>query len=70
MTIEIAPTRLAVHAKHDVAIDISGRYHPNLWQLIGWCAEAGTKVTLGSDAHHVREVALITRKLMGTETDA
>ena len=54
-------------AKHDVAIDISGRYHTNLWKLIEWCAEAGSKVTLGSDAHHVNEVALITRKLQGLE---
>ncbi len=54
-------------AKHDVAIDISGRYHPNLWQLIDWCREAGTKVTLVSDANHVNEFALITRKLQGLE---
>ena len=57
-------------ANHDVAIDISGRYHPNLWQLIEWCRDAGAKVTLGSDAHHVNEVGLITRKLRGQERRA
>ena len=54
-------------AKFDVAVDISGRYHPYPWQLIEWCREAGAKVTLGSDAHHVNEVGLITRILEGRE---
>lgn len=54
-------------ARHHVAIDISGRYHPNLWQLIEWCRDAGAKVTLGSDAHHINEVGLVTRRLLGTE---
>lgn len=55
-------------AKYDVAIDISGRYHPDPWQLIRWCREAGARVTLGSDAHSVREVGRITRILEGKET--
>ena len=54
-------------AKHEVAFDISGRYHSDPWQLIQWCHEAGTKISLGSDAHHVREVGRITRILEGKE---
>ena len=54
-------------AKYNVAFDISGRYHPDPWQLITWCREAGTRITLGSDAHCVGEVGRITRVLEGKE---
>ena len=54
-------------AANDVAFDISGRYHPDPWRLLGWCRDTGTKVILGSDAHAVSEVGLIHRILESEE---
>jgi histidinol phosphatase-like PHP family hydrolase len=52
-------------AKTGVAIEINARYHPDPWRLIGWCQEAGARVSLGSDAHSPLEVGQIRAMLLG-----
>jgi len=51
----------------NIAFDISGRYHPDPWQLLEWCREENAPVVLGSDAHAVDEVGRIQRILEGRE---
>jgi putative hydrolase len=55
-------------ARRNVAFDISGRYHPDPWQLINWCKQAGASVVLGSDAHTTEDVGRIQRILQGKES--
>ena len=55
-------------ASKNIAFDISGRYHPNPWQLINWCSQENAPVVLGSDAHAVEEVGRIQRILEGRES--
>jgi histidinol phosphatase-like PHP family hydrolase len=54
-------------AHRNIAFDISGSYHPNPWQLLDWCKDAGASVVLGSDAHTTQDVGRIQRILSGKE---
>jgi histidinol phosphatase-like PHP family hydrolase len=54
-------------ARTRVAIEINPHYHPEPWRLIGWCQEAGARVSLGSNAHACEDVGRITRILGGRE---
>lgn len=56
---------IAKAATRDVAFEINAYYHPEPWKLIEWCRQAGTRISLGSDAHHRVEVGNITRRLKG-----
>ena len=55
-------------ASKNIAFDISGRYHPNPWQLINWCSEKTRQSFWDSDAHAVEEVGRIQRILEGRES--
>jgi len=50
-----------------VAVEINGHYHPDPWTLIGWCREAGARVSLGSNAHETASVGQVIRILEGSE---
>jgi putative hydrolase len=54
-------------AKANVAFEINSYYHPNPWELINWCKEAGTIFSLGSNAHNSNDVGKIIRVLEGKE---
>jgi putative hydrolase len=54
-------------AKAKVAFEINSYYHPNLWELINWCKEAGAIISLGSNAHNSNDVGKIIRVLEGKE---
>lgn len=54
-------------ARKKIAFDISGRYHPDPWQLLDWCKQSQAQVVLGSDAHTIGEVGRIQRILEGKE---
>lgn len=50
-------------AKTGVAFEVNSYYHPEPWTLIRWCREAGARISLGSNAHHVDTVGEISRRL-------
>ena len=50
-------------AQTGVAFEINSYYHPDPWLLIRWCREAGARISLGSNAHHVDDVGLISHRL-------
>ncbi len=53
-------------AAFGVAFDINSHYHPDPWRMLAMCREAGTSVTLGSNAHSVDELGAIIRALEGS----
>jgi putative hydrolase len=54
-------------AKEKKAFEINCFYHPNPWQLIAWCKEAGALMSLGSNAHELESVGRIVNVLEGKE---
>lgn len=71
---DTAPSRemlkavIAAAAKNDVAIEINSYYHPDPWQMIALCRDAGARITLGSNAHNQMEVGRIVRMLKETRS--
>ena len=53
-------------AKSNVAFEINDRYHKDPWQMIDWCKDAGARISLGSNAHHIDDVGNIVRTLEAT----
>ncbi len=46
--------------KVDIAFELSGRYHQGLTlPLLNLCTKHNTKVSFGSDAHHLKDIGLI-----------
>lgn len=58
---------IARAAETGVAFEVNAHYHPDPWQLIAWCQEAGAPFSLGSNAHDTAAVGRITRILEGKE---
>lgn len=54
---------IAQAALHGVAFEINAHYHPEPWQWLTWCTDAGATISLGSNAHRPSEVGSITRML-------
>jgi len=52
-------------AEKNVGFEINSRYHPEPWKLVEWCQSANARISLGSNAHNVREVGEIVRVLEG-----
>jgi len=46
-----------------VAFEVNSHYHPDPWALVQWCQEAGARLSLGSNAHHIDDVGQITARL-------
>jgi len=57
---------IAETAKTRIAFEINPHYHPDPWRLVGWCREAGARISLGSNAHHREEVGRVVRILKET----
>lgn len=45
------------------AIEINGKYHKEIPKLVRFCREAGSIISLGSDAHDATELGMINRRL-------
>lgn len=58
---------IEVAARTGVAFEVNTHYHPNPWQLVQWCLEAGATLSLGSNAHSIGEVGRVVRILKGKE---
>ncbi len=54
-------------AETGVAFEVNASYHPDPWQWIDWCRQAGAPLSLGSDAHSREQVGRIVRVLEGRE---
>lgn len=54
-------------ARTGVAFEVNAHYHPDPWQLVQWCLEAGAILSLGSNAHSIDEVGRVVRILEGKE---
>jgi histidinol phosphatase-like PHP family hydrolase len=52
-------------ATFGVMFEINSYYHPDPWRLIKMCREAGTDISLGSNAHAAKDVGNIVRTLKG-----
>lgn len=52
-------------AAFGVMFEINSYYHPDPWRLIIMCREAGTDISLGSNAHSTKHVGDIVRTLKG-----
>ncbi len=50
-------------AQTGTAFEVNSRYHPNLWELIDLCKKYGAVISLGSNAHSVKEVGKIVHQL-------
>jgi putative hydrolase len=46
-----------------VAIEVNPYYHNNLWEIIDWCQDFGTLISLGSNAHKTSQVGWVNRVL-------
>jgi histidinol phosphatase-like PHP family hydrolase len=60
---------IAKAAETGVAFEVNSYYHPNPWQLIRWCHEAGARISLGSNAHHIDYVGSISNRLIAEAED-
>ena len=54
---------IAETARTRVAFEINPYYHPDPWRLIGWCREAGARMSLGSNAHRREDVGFVVKVL-------
>jgi histidinol phosphatase-like PHP family hydrolase len=54
---------IARAAEYGVAVEINSYYHPNPYQMIGWCRDFDAPITLGSNAHTLAEVGAVVRLL-------
>ncbi len=54
---------IAKAAVTGVAFEVNSYYHPDPWALVGWCREAGARISLGSNAHHIDDVGQISARL-------
>ena len=50
-------------ARADIAFEVNARYHRNPRQLIDWCLETRTPMSLGSNSHSAGEVGSLQRIL-------
>jgi len=54
---------IARAAEYGVAVEINSYYHPNPYQMIGWCVDFDAPITFGSNAHALAEVGAVVRLL-------
>lgn len=54
---------IARAAKFGVAVEVNSHYHPNALKMVKWCQEFNAKVTFGSNAHTLKDIGAIMRKL-------